>query len=414
MSVLVEEASKNLKGVVKNTPLEFNKRLSEKYGAEVYLKREDLQVVRSYKLRGAFNKMVLLDGSQKQKGVVSASAGNHAQGVAFSCERLKIKGHIYMPKNTPKQKVDRVKVFGGKWVKVVLVGDTFDEAYDFAKKFYKKEKNIFVHPFDDYEVMAGQGTVGLEALEQLKQLNKKPDYFVVPVGGGGLLAGLGSYTKVKNPKVKLVGVEPEGAPSMTKALKAGGIVTLGELDKFVDGAAVKTVGKNTFKLAKKFLNKMILVPEGKVCEEMISLYQSDGVITEPAGALSVSALDFLKEEIKGKVVVCVVSGGNNDMCRYPEIMDRSLVYRGLKHYFIVEFSQKPGALRNYLDNVLGKDDDITLFEYIKKSNKETGPALVGIELVKKEDFEPLLKRMNYFGLKYEILKKESPFFRFLV
>jgi threonine dehydratase len=414
MSMLVEEANKNLKGVVTNTPLEFNKRLSEKYKAEVYLKREDLQVVRSYKLRGAFNKMVLLDNSQKLKGIVCASAGNHAQGVAFSCEKLKIKGHIYMPKNTPKQKVDRVKVFGGKWVTVVLVGETFDEAYVFAKKFCKNEKKIFVHPFDDYEVMAGQGTVGLEVLGQLKELNKKPDYFVVPVGGGGLLAGLGSYTKLKNPKVKLIGVEPEGAPSMTKALKAGEVVTLGELDKFVDGAAVKTVGGNTFKLAKDLLDQMLLVPEGKVCEEMISLYQSDGVITEPAGALSVSALDFLKDEIKGKVVVCVISGGNNDMCRYPEIMDRSLVYRGLKHYFIVEFSQKPGALRNYLDNVLGKDDDITLFEYIKKSNKETGPALVGIELAKREDFESLLNRMNYFGLKYEILKKDSTFFRFLI
>ena len=410
-SELVEEAYECLKDVVTLTPLELNKRLSEKYKANVYLKREDLQLVRSYKLRGAYNKIARLSAEEVKRGVVCASAGNHAQGVAFSCEKLKVKGHIYMPQNTPKQKVDRVRVLGGRWVLIELVGDTFDESYKFAKEYCDTSKRVFVHPFDDQYVIAGQGTVGLEVF---RQLGKTPDYVFVPVGGGGLVAGLGTYIKAKNKKPKIVGVEPEGAPSMTTALHAGKVVTLKEIDKFVDGAAVKTVGKLTFDVAKHLLDDMLLVPEGKVCEEMISLYQSDGIVTEPAGALSVAALDQLKDEIKGKTVVCAISGGNNDVSRYAEIMDRSLTYQGLKHYFIIEFSQRPGALRNYLDNALGPNDDITLFEYMKKSNKETGPALVGVELANKNDFQPLLQRMDGLGIKYEILERDSSLFRFLV
>jgi len=311
---LVEEAYGRLKNVVFLTPLQFNKRLSEKYKAKVYLKREDLQLVRSYKLRGAYNKISLLDSKEKKRGVVCASAGNHAQGVAFSCEKLKVKGHIYMPKNTPKQKVERVRVLGGKWVTLELIGDTFDESYFYAKKYCNRARKIFVHPFDDAYVMAGQGTVGLEILDQLEE---KPDYVVIPVGGGGLLAGLGMYIKSKSHETEIIGVEPAGAPSMLQSFKAGKVVTLGKVDKFVDGAAVKTVGRLTFEVAKKLLDKMLLVPEGKVCEEMISLYQSDGVIAEPAGALSTASLDSLKNEIRGKTVVCVVSGGNNDISRYP-------------------------------------------------------------------------------------------------
>ena len=319
-----------------------------------------------------------------------------------------------MPKNTPKQKVERVRAFGGDWVEVELVGDTYDESCGHAKEYCKQTQKIFVHPFDDVFVMAGQGTVGLEICEQLKSLKVEPDLAVVPIGGGGLVAGLGTYMKSKYPRAKIVGVEPQGAPSMSEALKAGKAVTLEKLDKFVDGAAVKTVGSLTFSVAKKLLYKMLLVPEGKVCEEMISLYQSDGVIAEPAGTLSVAALDMLDASLKGKTVVCVISGGNNDISRYPEIMERSLIYRGLKHYFMIEFSQRPGALRDYLDNVLGPNDDITLFEYMKKSNKETGPALVGVELADREDLGPLMKRMNVAGLTYEYLKSDSSLFRFLV
>jgi threonine dehydratase len=408
---LVEEAYVCLKDVVTLTPLQLNSRLSEKYQAQVYLKREDLQQVRSYKLRGAYNCISLLDKVEQAKGVVCASAGNHAQGVAFSCKKLKVNGTIYMPRNTPKQKVERVRVLGGQWVNMVLLGDTFDESNKCAQAFCDKTKKVFVHPFDDIYVMAGQGTVGLEILNQLAE---SPDYVVVPVGGGGLLSGLGTYIKAKDKQVKIFGVEPAGAPSMSQAFKANKPITLESLDKFVDGAAVKTVGKLTFDIAKKLTDKILLVEEGKVCEEMISLYQSDGVITEPAGALSIAALDQIKSEIKGKTVVCIVSGGNNDISRYPEIIDRSLIYKGLKHYFIIEFSQRPGTLRNFLDNALGSNDDITLFEYTKKNNKETGPALVGIELTNKNDLAPLLKRMDKIGLTYKILEKDSLLFKFLV
>lgn len=408
---LVKEAQARLEGVVTKTPLEYSKRLSDKFEANIYLKREDLQLVRSYKLRGAYNKISQLSMKERKAGIVCASAGNHAQGVAFSCNKMNIFGYIYMPKNTPKQKVDRVRTLGGKWVKVELIGETFDESYKYAYKYCKKNKKIFVHPFDDILVMAGQGTVGCEVMDQI---NVPLDYIIVPVGGGGLLAGLGTYIKSVSPITKVVGVEPEGAPSMSQAIKNQKVITLDTINKFVDGAAVKTVGKITFEIAKKVLDKMILVPEGKVCEEMISMYQTEGIITEPAGALAVSALEKLATQLKNKTVVCVVSGGNNDISRYPEIMERSLMYRGLKHYFIIEFSQRPGALRNFLDKTLGANDDITLFEYIKKSNKESGPALVGIELKDKNDLKPLLKRMKTAGIKYEIIERDSSLFKFLI
>ena len=410
-SKLVEEAYERLKNIATLTPLQRNERLSEKYKANIYLKREDLQIVRSYKLRGAYNKISLLTPSEKKRGVVCASAGNHAQGVAYSCAKLNVKGCIYMPKNTPKQKVERVRILGGNLITMELIGDTYDESYKYAKEYCNKNKKVFIHPFDDEYVMAGQGTVGMEILDQLRKI---PEYIVVPVGGGGLAAGLSIYVKSKYPNVKIIGAEPEGAPSMSVSLEKGEVFTVEKIDKFVDGAAVKTVGTLTFNVVKNNIEKMLLVPEGKVCEEMISLYQSDGIITEPAGALSVAALDEIRNEIEGKTVVCVVSGGNNDISRYPEVVDRSLMYKGLKHYFIIEFSQRPGALRDYLHNALGKNDDITLFEYIKKSNKETGPALVGIELAHKQDLEPLLSRMNSIGLAYEILKRDSPLFRFIV
>jgi threonine dehydratase len=408
---LVEDAYERLKNVVAITPLELNKRLSEKYHARIYLKREDLQVVRSYKVRGAYNRISRLSDAERARGIVCASAGNHAQGVAFSCSKLKVVGHIYMPKNTPKQKVDRVRSLGGKWITMELVGDTFDDAFLHANKYCKTSKKIFIHPFDDVYVMAGQGTVGLEIVKQLEHV---PDYVLVPVGGGGLIAGVGAYIKSKNNNVKIVGVEPAGAPSMSRALERGAPVMLTGVDKFVDGAAVKTVGTLTFDIAKDAIDKMLTVPEGKICEEMIVLYQSDGIVAEPAGALSVAGLDDMQESIRNKVVVCIISGGNNDVSRYPEIMDRSLIYQGLKHYFIIEFSQRPGALRGYLDNILGPNDDITLFEYMKKSDKETGPALVGVELSDKKDFAPLLKRMDKAELEYEVLEKESPLFRFLI
>lgn len=409
---LIEEAYDRLKEVVVKTPLQLNRTLSEKYKANVYLKREDLQAVRSYKLRGAYNRISLLNDSEKKKGIVCASAGNHAQGVAFSCAKLKVEGYIFMPQNTPKQKVDRVKTLGGKWVTLELIGDTFDEAQKHASLFCQKEQKTFVHPFEDPFVIAGQGTVALEIKEQLEEVT--PDFFFVPIGGGGLMAGLSVYSKSYFPKTKLIGVEPEGAPAMYQSLKKGKVVVLDNIDKFVDGAAVKSVGKLNFSIIKKNIDSMLLVPEGQVCKEMISLYQSDGIVTEPAGILSISALEQYKDKIKGKNVVCVVSGGNNDISRYPEVIERSLIYQGLKHYFIIEFSQRPGSLKTFLTEALGPNDDISLFEYVKKNNRETGPALVGIELSKKTDLEPLMRRMSAVGMKYEKLESNSPVFKFLV
>jgi len=409
---LIDEARAALRGVVTETPLQLNRGLSEKFGAKVYLKREDLQVVRSYKLRGAYNRMRLLTPAEKKNGVVCASAGNHAQGVAFSCAALKVSGVIFMPKNTPKQKVDRVEALGGKWVTIELVGDTYDEASAAARKFSEKKRATFVHPFNDPLVIAGQGTVALEILEQLG--DKKADYLFAPVGGGGLIAGVGSYMKVKSPATQVIGVEAVGAAGMYESLSAGKVVTLEKVDTFVDGTAVRTIGELGFSLAKNVIDEMAVVPEGKVCQEMISLYQRDGIVAEPAGALSVAALDSFGKTLKGKTVVCIVSGGNNDISRYPEVIERSLIYQELKHYFIINFSQRPGALKRYLNEALGPTDDITLFEYIKKNNRENGPALVGIELKKKEDLTPLLKRMDKIGMSYELLKGDSPLFRFLV
>lgn len=408
---LVRDAHKRLKGVVTETPLQYNQRLSELYGARIFLKREDLQIVRSYKLRGAYNCISKLSHSERERGVVCASAGNHAQGVAFSCAKLSVKGWIYMPKNTPKQKVERVRVLGGEWVTIELIGDTFDDSYGHAKTFCEKESRVFVHPFDNEYVAAGQGTVAEEFMRQLEQ---KPDVVVVPIGGGGLIAGVSTYVKDVSPETQIIGVEPQGAASMTAALAAGKPVTVQNIDKFVDGAAVATIGALTFETARPLMHSVIRTPEGAVCEAMIGLYQADGIIAEPAGALSIAALTQLSEDIKGKTVVCVISGGNNDISRYPEVMERALVYKGLKHYFVVEFSQRPGALREFLDNALGPRDDITLFEYVKKSNKERGPALVGIELTHKDDLQPLMQRMTSLGISYEYLEQNSPVRRFLV
>jgi threonine dehydratase len=408
---LVEEAREKLRGVARETPLQLNHGLSEKFGAKIYLKREDLQVVRSYKLRGAYNRMRLLSAAEKKRGVVCASAGNHAQGVAFSCKALGVKGVIFMPRNTPRQKIDRVQALGNSEVRIELVGDTYDEAYAAARKMSDAKKMPFVHPFNDPLVIAGQGTVGAEFLEQLGSC---PDYVLVPVGGGGLVAGVGSYLRAKCPSAKVIGVEATGTPGMNESLKADKVVTLETIDTFVDGTAVRTVGDIAFRIAKKVIDSMLVVPEGKVCETMISLYQRDGIVAEPAGALTVAALDQLGKKLKGKTVVCIVSGGNNDISRYPEVIERSLVYQGLKHYFIINFSQRPGALRRFLDHALGPSDDITLFEYTKKNNRENGPALVGIELAKKEHLEPLQKRMKKIGMSFELLPHDSPVFRFLI
>jgi threonine dehydratase len=407
----IRAAEARLKEVVIHTPLIRSMNLSEKYGANIFLKREDLQVVRSYKLRGAYNKIKSLSAAQLQNGIVCASAGNHAQGVAYSCHQLGIRGWIYMPSTTSNQKVKQVQLFGKEHVEVVLIGDTFDDSYHEAVRYSEQNNITFIHPFDDPQVIEGQGTVGLEILEDMKG---PVDLLLVPVGGGGLAAGVSSYFKQVSPATRIVGLEPEGAASMKASLQAGHKVTLDHIDKFVDGAAVKSVGELTFRICRQTLDDMITVPEGKVCTTILSLYNEEAMVVEPAGALSIAALDFFKDEIKGKNVVCVVSGGNNDITRTEEIKERSLLYEGLKHYFIVNFPQRAGALKEFVNDILGPTDDITHFEYTKKNSREKGPALVGIELQDRNDFNALVKRMEARNFNCEYINDRPEFYHFII
>ena len=399
-----------LKSVVLKTPLQFHRKLSEKFQAEIYLKREDLQVVRSYKLRGAYNLIHSLSQEQRSRGIVCASAGNHAQGVAYSCRALNIKGVIYMPAITPKQKINQVKMFGGENIEIVLTGDTFDECQSHALDYARDKTMIFIPPFDHPKVIEGQGTVGKEILDDLNDI----DFIFVPIGGGGLCAGVGEYFKTYSPKTKLIGVEPTGAPSMHEALKNGKPVKLEKIQRFVDGAAVQKVGEITFPYCKDSLSDMLLVPEGKVSTTILQLYNEDAIVAEPAGALSIAALEQYADQIKGKRVVCILSGGNNDIDRMQEIKERSLLFEGLKHYFIVRFAQRPGALKEFVNYILGPNDDIVRFEFIQKHNKESGPALIGIEVKSREDFNSLINRMSDHKLNYTLVNQNENLFEYLV
>jgi threonine dehydratase len=430
-------AAQRLKNVVNRTPLQLNVNLSKKYQCNLYLKREDLQVVRSYKLRGAYNMMSSLSSEQLQRGVVCASAGNHAQGFAYSCKKLGAKGVVFMPVISPNQKISQTKMFGDNFIEVKLVGDTFDDCAIAAKKYTEENGMTFIPPFDDYKIIEGQSTVGVEIFEQINELSQENyslqsslqsstfpppsgeiegavDFIFMAVGGGGLSAGVGSYFKTFSPHTKIIGVEPKGAPSMYEALKAGQPVALENIERFVDGAAVKRVGDITFSICKDVLDDMLLVDEGKVCTTILQLYNEDAIVAEPAGVLSIAALDEYAEQIKGKNIVCVIGGGNNDIDRMQEIKERSLQYEGLKHYFLIRFAQRPGALKEFVNHVLGDNDDITRFEYMQKHNKETGPALVGIELKTKKDYDVLLKNLNDYHINYTELKSGDNAFGYLV
>ena len=407
----IEAAEWRLSGVIQHTPLIKNLNLSTEFEANIYLKREDLQVVRSFKIRGAYNKICSLTKDELKRGVVCASAGNHAQGVAHSCHLLGIKGKIYMPSTTTLQKVKSVKMFGKSNVEVILSGDTFDDAYAEAMKDCLKNNKTFIHPFDDEKIIEGQATVGLEIY---KDMEEKLDYIFIPIGGGGLAAGVSSYLRQVSPSTKIIGVEPEGAPSMKTAIEKGEVVTLDTIDKFVDGAAVKRVGARNFEICRETIDDIVLIPEGEICTNILRLYNEEGMIVEPTGALTVSALTYFKEQIKGKSVVCVISGGNNDITRMAEINERSLLFKNLKHYFIVQFPQRAGALKEFLVNVLGPDDDICLFEYTKKNNRERGPALIGVELKDPKDFEPLLERMKEYKINYRMLNENLELFNMLI
>jgi threonine dehydratase len=405
-----EAAANRLKDVVYRTPLLLNHNLSKKYQANIYLKREDLQVVRSYKIRGAYNMMSSLPEEQLQKGVVCASAGNHAQGFAYSCKKLGIKGIIFMPVITPNQKISQTKMFGEDFIEIKLTGDSYDECAMAAQQYTAENELTYVHPFDDYKIIEGQGTVGVEILEDLMDV----DYLFIPVGGGGLCAGVGSYFKKYSPQTKIIGVEPEGAPSMKAALEAGNPVTLPDIERFVDGASVQRVGNITFSICQDILSHMHLVPEGKICSAILKLYNEDAMVVEPAGVLSIAALDDYAVQIKGKNVVCIVSGSNNDIDRMQEIKERSLIYEGLKHYFLIRFAQRPGALKDFVNHILGPADDVTRFEYVQKHNKESGPALVGIELRTKEDYYRLLTKLDTYHVNYTELKQGDNAFGYLV
>jgi threonine dehydratase len=407
----IKLAEESLKGISIRTPLMTNLHLSDRYSANIYLKREDLQIVRSYKIRGAFNKISGLNEEQRSRGVVCASAGNHAQGVAYSCKELKIKGTIFMPAPTPKQKLDRVKMFGDGYVDIVLGGDTFDDAHSRAIKFSEENNSEFVHPFNDPKVIEGQATVGTEILNES---NFEIDYLFLPVGGGGLAAGVSTVFKQLSPATKIIGVEPEGAPSMRASIESNSLVMLEDIDRFVDGAAVQQVGDLTFEICRQNLDDMITVPEGEICSTILRLYNEEAIVVEPAGALSVTALNHYRKEINGKNVVCVLSGNNNDITRTEEIRERALLYEGLKHYFIIRFPQRAGALKEFVNDVLGPNDDISYFEYSKKNNREKGPAVVGLELQSPNDFDSLVERMKKNGISFEYLNDSPDLFQLIV
>jgi threonine dehydratase len=406
----IEDAHLRIKDVVQESPFLQNYNLSEKYDCKIYLKREDMQSVRSFKIRGAYNKISGLSPVQTKNGVACASAGNHAQGVALSCSRLKIKGTIYMPNPTPNQKITKVKQFGGDWVNVILTGDTFDDAYESALEASELNNMTFVHPFNDEDVIAGQGTIAKEMLEQLEE---PLDYLLVAVGGGGLLSGVGSYFKQVSPDTMIIAVEAVGAAALNASLKMGQLTRLDKIDSFADGIAVKEIGDLTFQIIKEVIDDNITVAEGAICSSILKLYNEEAIVVEPAGAVSIAALEQLKDQIKGKSVGIIVCGGNNDVNRTQEITERALLYEGKKHYFIIRFPQRAGALRDFL-NVLGPNDDIAHFEYTKKTNRTNGPALVGLEVQNRNDFKSLIERMKNQGINFEHINNNPMLFEMLV
>lgn len=411
----IDAAAARIAGVVTPTPLQYSDRLSQLTGADVYLKREDLQSVRSYKLRGAYNLLVQLTAEELAAGVVCSSAGNHAQGFAYACRALGVHGRVYVPAKTPKQKRDRVRYHGGEFIELIVGGATYDLAAEAALDDVARTGATLVPPYDDVRTMAGQGTIAVEIVDQLGQLGVAPDLVVVPVGGGGCIAGITTYLAERTATSSVLGVEPAGAASMMAALAAGELVTLEDVDQFVDGAAVRRAGALPYAAlsAAGDMVSITAVDEGAVCTAMLDLYQNEGIIAEPAGALSVAGL-LECEVAPGSTVVCLISGGNNDVSRYGEILERSLVHLGLKHYFLVDFPQEPGALRRFLDEVLGPGDDVTLFEYVKRNNRETGEALVGVQLSSAADLGGLLARMRSSEIHVEPLEPGSPAYRFLL
>ncbi|HEM4314470.1 TPA: threonine ammonia-lyase IlvA [Streptococcus suis] len=410
----VEQAYSVLKRVVVRTPLDYSRYLSEKYGATIYLKRENEQRVRSFKIRGAYYAISQLTDDEKSRGVVCASAGNHAQGVAYTCQEMQIPATIFMPITTPQQKIGQVKFFGGDYVEIRLVGDTFDESAKAAQDYTQESGKTFIDPFDDENVQAGQGTVAYEILEEAEEQTISFDQILVPIGGGGLVAGVSAYLKEHAPEIKIVGVEASGARSMKAAFDKGRPVKLDQIDKFADGIAVQKVGKSTYEVARKHVDRLIGVDEGWISGTILDLYSKLGIVAEPAGAATIAALEVVKDKIKGQTICCIISGGNNDINRMPEMEERALIYEGIKHYFVVNFPQRPGALREFVNDILGPNDDITRFEYIKRANKGTGPVLIGIALGDKTDYTQFISRLEEFDPQYINLHENDSLYKMLV
>ncbi|WP_296773293.1 threonine ammonia-lyase IlvA [Varibaculum sp.] len=407
----IEVAAGVLAKVASKTPLQKSERLSSEVGRPVYLKREDLQICRSFKVRGAYVRMAAMDEDERKAGVVCASAGNHAQGVAYACSKLGIKGTIFLPASTPRQKRKRIATIGGKWVEQVIVAGDFDEANRVAAAAAKEGGKVYVHPYDDPYTIAGQGSI---AVDLDSQLPADTDMVLIPVGGGGLIAGMATWLKAHRPGIRIVGVESAGAASMKAALQAGNPVSLDRVDSFVDGTAVGRAGDLTYQIVRELVDDIVVVPEGAVCTEMLDLYHSEGVIAEPAGALASAAARNFLPQIPNGSVICLVSGGNNDLSRYAEVTERSGRYEGLRHYFLVTFNQEPGALRSFLNDVLSDGEDIIYFQYTKKNNRDTGPALVGIELPDSTDIKGLRRRMAASPLQVQEIDPSSQIFKILV
>lgn len=406
----IQRARQRIAPVVERTPLQKNIALSERFGAQVFLKREDMQIVRSYKIRGAYNKMIGLDADALSRGVVCASAGNHAQGVAYAAQKLGVRAKIFMPKPTPNQKISSVRMFGRDAIEIVLVGDTFDECLAEAVAFCESEGATFIHPFNDPAIIEGQGTVGLDILNE----STSPiDVVLLPIGGGGLASGVSSVFRAISPETKIIGVESSGAASMKASFDAGHRVRLPKIDTFADGIAVSEPGELTYEICRENLDDIVVVPEGLICSAILDLYNMSAIVAEPAGAASIAALSLVADDVRGKTVVCVVSGSNNDITRMEEIKERSMLYEGTKHYFIVRFPQRAGALREFLENVLGPNDDISYFQYTKKNSIERGPAIVGLELASPDDLEPLLARMRERDIEYEYLNDKPDLLRMI-
>jgi threonine dehydratase len=411
----VEAALAVMRDLFPQTPLQYNDHLSAKFGADIWLKREDLSPVRSYKIRGAFNFMRKVVARGGADGVfVCASAGNHAQGFAFVCRHFGVSGVVFMPVTTPQQKIDKTRVFGGKHIEIRLVGDIFDQCYAAARGFVEASGGHLVPPFDHDDIIEGQATVAVEMMTQLPD-DARPDLVILPVGGGGLSSGVTLYLQDVLDDDAFLFVEPSGAPSLKRSLETGAIVTLPKVDNFVDGAAVARIGDRNFAALSRFDSaQVLLMPENAICVSMIDMLNVEGVVLEPAGALSIAALERLgAARLRGKTVVCVVSGGNFDFERLPDVKERAMRYSGLKKYFVLRLPQRPGALKDFLQ-LLGPDDDIARFEYLKKSARNFGSVLLGIETLAPENFVGLFARIEAAGLTYEDITENEILANFLI